>query len=197
MKRLSQNRTIHDTVTKISGHLCKTDSGEHAMLVYNDITSFRDIYSSHCKKALQSPSSSVMILSHYEIKSLVIQALKEVELNVEGHENDSSLVLMDASEILSKSENIVDFLRYLMTTEISAKTRGKNRLDIIVDMGCFYHLNRLDEITKFEKAISARTENPSTVICCYHNKDFSKLDPQIRENIYSLHGKSFTIVENE
>jgi hypothetical protein len=184
-------------VTKISGYLCKADSGEHAMLVYDNITSFRDIYSTHCKKAFQVQGNSVMILSHYEVKTSVIQALKEVELDVTRHESEGSLILMDASEVLSKSENIDDFLRYLMTTEMSAKKRGKNRLDVIIDMGCFYHLDRLDEVARFEESISARTDNPSTVICCYNSKDFARLDSQTRDKICAVHGKSFEIVENE
>lgn len=158
--------------------------------VVNDIASFRDIYSSHCKKALRAESNSVMILSHYEIKPLVVQALADVELAVEPHERDGSLIIMDASEMLSKSENVIDFLRYLMTAEMSAKRRGKNRLDIIIDMGCFYHLDRLDEIPAFEESISARTDNRSTVICCYHNKDFERLSDQVRKTIHSHHDKS-------
>jgi hypothetical protein len=191
-----QNTTIFDTVTKISGHLCKTDAGEHAMLLYDDVTSFRDIYSSHCKKALQGEGNSVMILSHYEVKASVIQTLKEVELDVENRENDGSLIMIDASEILSKSENIVDFLRYLMTAEMAVKKRGKMRLDIIVDMGCFYHLSRVDEIPRFEESISARTNKESTIICCYNSKDFQRMDEGPREKIRSHHMKSFAIVQD-
>jgi hypothetical protein len=194
---VSENRTIYDNLTKISGHLCKTDPGEHAMLLYDDITSFRDIYSSHCKKALLSVGRSVMILSHYEIKASVIHALKEVELNVERHENDGSLILVDATEMLSRSQNIVDFLRYLLTAEMAAKKRGKKRLDVVLDMGCFYHLNRLEDICVFEKSLSVRTENLSTVICCHNKKDFARLDSRIRENIELHHAMSFVIVENQ
>jgi hypothetical protein len=189
--------TVHDTVTKISGHLCKTDSGEHAMLVYNDITSFRDIYSSHCKKALQAESNSVMILSHYEVKSSVIHALEELELPVKRLEGDGSLIMMDASEMLSKSDKVIDFLRYLMTAEMSAKKRGKKRLDIILDMGCFFHLSRMSEIPAFEQAITARADKQSAVICCYHSKDIAKLDERARESVDLNHVKSFAIVENQ
>jgi hypothetical protein len=191
-----RNATIFDTVTRISGHLCKTNAGEHAMLLYDDVSSFRDIYSSHCKKALQGEGSSVMILSHYEANTSVVQTLKEVELDVEHHKKDGSLIMIDASEILSKSENVVDFLRYLMTAEMAVKKRGKMRLDIVVDMGCFYHLRRADEIPKFEESIAARTNKESTIICCYHSRDFERMDEGLREKIRSGHAKSFAIVKD-
>jgi hypothetical protein len=183
-------------VTKISSHLCKTDLGEHAMLVYDDASSFREIYSSHCKKALASERNSVMILSHYETKPSVIQAIAELELPTELHERNGSLIITDASEILSKSGNIVDFLRYLMTAEMSAKKRGKDRLDIIIDMGCFYHLGRTNDISKYEETISSRKDKQSTIICCYNQKDLARVDSPIREKVLGNHDKSFAIVEN-
>jgi hypothetical protein len=84
-----------------------------------------------------------------------------------------------------------------MTAEMSAKKRGKKRLDIILDMGCFFHLNRMSEIPAFEEAITARADKQSTVICCYHGKDIAKLDERARENVGLNHVKSFAIVENQ
>jgi hypothetical protein len=83
--------------------------------------------------------------------------LKESELPVERYEENGSLTIVDGSGVLSKSDNVIDFMRYLMTTEMAAKKRGKQILEIIIDMGCFYHLERTEQLPKFEESIFART----------------------------------------
>lgn len=99
----------------------------------------------------------MLFLTHYEIKSSIRDTLKESELPVERYEENGSLTIVDGSGVLSKSDNVIDFMRYLMTTEMAAKKRGKQILEIIIDMGCFYHLERTEQLPKFEESIFART----------------------------------------
>jgi hypothetical protein len=63
--------------------------GEHSMIVYADINSLREIYSSHSKRSLQSRNNTVVILYHYENRGSIGNALKEFDIEVDRYEADS------------------------------------------------------------------------------------------------------------
>jgi hypothetical protein len=94
------------------------------MLVYSDLNSLREIYSSHTQRSLQLRNNAIIILYHYETKISVVYALKELDIAVEHHEADRSLIILDANEVIFKP-TFNSFLQYLRTLGTLAKVWQK------------------------------------------------------------------------
>jgi hypothetical protein len=203
---MADSRPIYDDAVSITKLLCEMEFGEHNMLVYQDLNSFRYIYVLHSKKTLISSDRSMLILTHYETETAIRNTLKEYEISAEQHLADRSLIIGDASIILSKSNTINDLVHYIKSIESISEKRGRTKLDIIIDMGCFYHLNKNYQLTEFERSIdnksldntklSVRRSSPcSTILCCYQAKDLGRSGKDQVNFLHKCHSKSFIIIE--
>jgi hypothetical protein len=172
--------------------------GEHNMLVYSDLNSLREIYSSHTKRSLQLRNSAAIILYHYETKVSVVHALKELDIAVERHEADRSLIILDADEVIFKTPTCDGFLQYLKTVETLAIKYGRNGIDVIIDMGVFRHLGKEQELLECERTFNITSRgSKSSILCCYHKKDVEELDATRKEEIHKSHLKSYVVKEQE
>jgi hypothetical protein len=169
--------------------------GEHNMLVYSDLNSLREIYSSHTKRSLQLRNNAVIILYHYETKVSVEYALKELDIGVKLHEADRSLIILDASEIIFKP-TFDSFLQYFQTLGTLVIRSGRNGIDVVIDMGAFRHHGMEQELLEYERTfnITCRSSK-SSILCCYHKKDVEALDATRKEEIYKSHLKNYIVKE--
>ena len=191
---MSDKSLIHEDSLRIAGHVSKMRLGDHNLIMYPDINSLRTIYSSHSKQSLQSQNNAVIILYNYEIKASIVHALEELDIAVQCHEADRSLVILDADEIIFKL-SIDNFLQYLKTLEGLALKCGRNGIDVIIDMGSFRHLGKEQELLECERKFnSVFKDSKSSILCCYHEKDIKTIDVT-QEEIYQFHSKNYIVRE--
>lgn len=164
------------------------------MIVYADINSLREIYSSHSKRSLQSRNNAVVILYHYENRGSIENALKEFDIEVDRYEADRSLIIRDADEVIFRP-TFDSFLQYyLKTLEGLAIKCGKNGTDVIVDMGSFRHFGKEQELVECEKRFNViSADSKSSILCCYHDKDMKALDATRKEEIHKSHLKNYIV----
>jgi len=190
---LSDIKLICEDYYKIADQLCRIDPGEHNMLLYSDRNSLHDVYCTHIKKSLEK-EKSIVILSHYETPMNVKQALNEIDIDVGKHQDDHSLIILDGSGIIYKSGMHI-FFEYLKSLESLAIKAGKHGIEVLVDMGSFYHLDRQQEIVHYENLCNSITLNSkSSMICCYHSQDLAKIS-FLKDQIHRCHSKNFIIKE--
>jgi MEDS: MEthanogen/methylotroph, DcmR Sensory domain len=171
--------------------------GEHNMLVYSDLNSLREIYSSHTQRSLQLRNNAVIILYHYETKISVVHALKELDIAVEHHEADRSLIILDANEVIFKP-TFNSFLQYLKTLGTLAIKSGRNGIDVVIDMGAFRHRGKEQELLEYERTFNITSRgSKSSILCCYHKKDVEVLDATRKEEIHKSHLKNYIVKEQE
>jgi hypothetical protein len=189
----SNKTVIQEDSARVADLLCKMDFGDHNMLIYPDRNTLHDVYCSHIKKSLEKNEKAVVMLSHYENSSSVRYALKEVDILVEKHEADHSLILLDADSVIFKA-SMDTFIQYMKGLEELALKDGKKGIDIVIDMGSFYHMKKGDEILKYEHACNRTTAgSKSSILCCYHVSDLQRVDNESIKEIQSCHSKSFII----
>lgn len=167
------------------------------MLVYADVNSLREIYSSHSKRSLQSRNNAVVILYHYETRCSIGNALKELDIEVDRYEADMSLIIRDADKVIFKP-TFDSFLQYLKTLKGLAIKCGKNGIDVIVDMGSFRHLRKEEELIECEKRFNVIfADSKSSILCCYHDKDMKALDAMRKEEIHKSRLKNYIVKEQQ
>ena len=86
---MSDNKLMHEDSLGISKPITDMQLGDHNMIVYSDFDSLQEIYSSHTKRALELRNNTVIILYHYETKTAVMNALKELNKQSRGMKQTS------------------------------------------------------------------------------------------------------------
>jgi hypothetical protein len=189
---LVRERLVNGNLTTIVEQLSKFEFGEHNILTYPDYDSLRELYARHCKQRLEKGNEIVVILPHYLTPVSIRLAMQELEIDVNKHEQDQTLVIMDAvSTMFNPSPN--DFVEYLQGLEHRARAKNKDGICILADMGAFYHMRKEKEIMQYESSIPQKSSLKSTLLCIYHNHDFERLSKEAREAICKSHLRELSL----
>jgi hypothetical protein len=69
---------------------------EHNMIIYDDLYTLREIYAKFSKRALEKNNEIMLVVTTYETPNIVREMLSEYEINVQKHESNGSLVIIDS-----------------------------------------------------------------------------------------------------
>ena len=148
------NTEITGTSSEIVEQVTTITSGDHTMLIYPNLYSFRDIYSQYCKTALEN-NEIVLLLTYYETIDNVRQTLKEIGLDTEKYEKEKALMIVqDITRTYFGSAE--DFLFFIKILDKQQAKRGKNGISVFADMGVCFHREYNDKkntVVKFERSI--------------------------------------------
>ena len=190
-----KEKLVNDDVITILEQLCAVEFGEHSILIYQELDSFREVYSKYVKKMLDA-NNIVLVLPHYENVECVKQVLSEIEIDVRKHQSEGSLVIMDSVNGLF-GPSVDNFISFLKILQQRVKTTGKGRLAAVVDMGAFYHLRKIGEMIAYEKSIPAKSDTKSSLLCSYHAKDFDRLSAEQKQTLLDHHYRNLLVKDPE
>jgi len=145
---------------------------EHNMIIYEDIYTLREIYCKFSKRALENNNEIMLIVTTYETPDTVRNMLSEYEIDVQRHESDGSLVIIDSVQ----GYQMADFygvLRLIQLLAIRAQKDSKSGIFSIADVGSFFLFGREKELVNYELSIPKTIDISLKAFCCYHKNDFS------------------------
>ena len=97
---------------------------QHNMVVYEDLYTLREIYAKFSKKALQKSNEIMLIVTTYETPDTVRDMLIEYNINVQKHESNGSLFVIDSVQGYQRS-NYYGILRLIQLLAIRAQKISK------------------------------------------------------------------------
>jgi len=77
---------------------------EHSIIVYEDLAAFQEIYCRYTKEALENNNEIVVIASTYEMPQTVRQMISDYGVDVEKHEAERCLHILDSVVAYSASD---------------------------------------------------------------------------------------------
>lgn len=182
------NAEITGTPSEIVEQLTTITSGDHIILIYSDLYSFRDIYSRYCKTALEN-NEIVLLLTYYETIDNVRQILKEIGVDTEKYEKEKALMIVqDITRTYFGSAD--DFLFFLEILDKQQERRGKNGISVFADMGIFFHHQQNDKkniVVEFERSLGSKFGIKLKRFCSYHKKDFDRFEEYQRGDLLEAH----------
>lgn len=190
-----RERLINGNLIAIVDQLQKFEFGEHNILTYHDYDSLRELYARHCKQRLEKDNEIVMLLPHYLTPTSIRFALQELDIDVRRHEDDQTLIIMDAVNAIF-NPTAKDFLSYLSGLENRAKTKKKDGICILADMGAFYHMRQASDLIDYETSIPIKTGLKSTLLCLYHQQDFERLAKNEQDVICESHFRELMLQQD-
>ena len=73
-----------------------------------------------------------------------------------------------------------------------ANKLGKTGVTVISDMGLFFHLNRIEDLIKYEIGLSSSIYDMKVkVLCSYNKTDFERLTEDRKQHLLKHHNKIF------
>jgi hypothetical protein len=179
---------VTGTASEIVKKLATIRYGDHIVLIYPNIYSFRDIYSKYCKTALEN-NELVLLLTYYETIDCVRQTLKEFGIDTEKYEKERSLMIVqDLTRTYFGSAN--DFLFFIKILDKHQERRGKNGISVFADMGVFFHHSQNDKkdlVIEFERSLGSRFDTKLKRFCNYHKNDFDRFEEHEKNDLLKAH----------
>ena len=189
---VSKEKLVDANLESIIQLLCECQYGEHDIVIYPDLDSFREIYAHLTKARINSYNDRVILLPHYETAKSVEQALMELEVRPKEEISKGSLEIIDSYHAFFDPEQ--SFLQVVSATLNDATRAGKSGAVIIADMGSFYHRQAVESLIVHECRIPSRQPgNRSTIFCCYNHRDFEKLTKSQEEKLCENHYRNLFV----
>jgi hypothetical protein len=140
----------------ILAQLNQIESGAHYILIYDDLITFRQIYSYYTKMQLEENNELVLLLPYYETTDTVRCHLRENEhacIDVRKYEKEGSLAIIDSVRAYFCSTSIMTFVERLVK---HAEKLGKDGVTGSADMGAFFQFNnsknKKDSVMEYENS---------------------------------------------
>ena len=165
--------------------------GDHNLILYSDITTLEYIYSNYSKRSLESLNEIVLILPHYQSIADVLNNLTTNGIDTDKCKKEGSIVVVESKKAYYSLTN--EFVGVMIMTKMLL--RRANKLDktgvtVISDMGLFLHLNRIEDLVKYETELSSSIYNMKVKVLCGYNKtDFERLTEDQKQHLLNHHNK--------
>src|SRR5919202_3889134 len=179
-------------------HMNQAEYGAHYMIIYPDLETLRELYSSYVQKQIED-NNVVLVNPFYETTDSVKHTLSEKYndgLNdVSKCEKEGSLIIIDSLEEYFGKEPDMRFKRNLA---YHAKKIGKNGLSILGDMGAYHHKSNHEELVDYELSLPTKYEDGIALkgFCLYHKNDFDRLSEEQKQKLIEHHGKALKIINS-
>lgn len=184
----SMSSEITGTSLEIAERLTTIRSGDHVILIYPNMYSFREIYPRYCKTSLEN-NEIVLLLTYYETVDSIRLALKEIDLDTERYEKERALMIIQA---LTRTYfgSAEDFLFFFKILDKGQEKQGKNGISVIADMGVFFHHlqnNEKNSVIEFERSLGSKFDIRLKRFCSYHKGDFDRFEENEKRNLLEAH----------
>ena len=182
---------------EISEELRNSSLGTHALVLYPDLLTLKELYSFYARSAL-GDSEIFLFLPYLETVANVKRVLSEDSANIDvrKYEKEQSLLIMDSLKgYFGLQEGLMPFL---IQTADFAKKSGKRILSVLSDMGSFFYYDKKDDLLQYEMALPSKYENINLKgFCTYHLRDFdNRLSERERRVLIKHHGKTLILLSS-
>jgi MEDS: MEthanogen/methylotroph, DcmR Sensory domain len=165
--------------------------GEHNIVLYSDVSTLPYLYSHYSKRSSESSNEIVLILPHYQSITDVLHILKNSDIDFDRTKKEGSIVVVESKKAYY---SLIDqFVGIMIMVEMllqRAKKLNKMGITVISDMGLFFHLDRLDDLIKWETELSSSIYAKKVrILCNFSQTDFGRLNEKQRQHLLESHSK--------
>jgi MEDS: MEthanogen/methylotroph, DcmR Sensory domain len=188
-------KMLHGNSLEITEMMAKEkliEPGNHNLLIYDDLKTLREIYS-HYSRALLPENEIVMIGTQYDAIGNLKNTLRLSGVDVERYLNQGTLFIVDAQQGYQDDVDSRGLWKLAMSLLSRAKKEDRQGVTWFGDPGSFFSFDKIEELIQYELWCSQKYEDTMKTVCCYHSKDFEKLDETQKQTLFDHHSKSISI----
>jgi MEDS: MEthanogen/methylotroph, DcmR Sensory domain len=170
--------------------ITQTKYGDHNLILYSDLATLEYTYLNYIKRSLESLNEIILVLPHYHCVADVINSITNTSIDIDKYKKEGSLVVVQSKKAYYSLTH--EFVGVMIMTKMliqRADKLGKAGVTVISDMGLFFNLNKIDDLTKYETELSSSICNTKAkVLCCYSKSDFELfIEHQRQQNLLKAH----------
>jgi hypothetical protein len=163
-----------------------TDSHDHNILVYPDLTTYRKIYSESAKHALDN-NEIVLLVTTYDSFDRIKDSLTQVGISVNNETKERNLIILDA--VKAYQIDMYGAAKFVTTLAKRAEREGKSGVFALTEMGSFFIAERIASLVKYEHSLPKKWDLNFKSACTYHKDDLASLSREQQEIILSAHNR--------
>jgi MEDS: MEthanogen/methylotroph, DcmR Sensory domain len=190
---IMENDSFKENKNHTLAKITQSKFGDHDFILYSDITTLPYIYSNYSKSSLESLNEIVLILPHYHLVADVINNLTSNGIDMEKCKREGSIIIIESKKGYYSLTD--EFIGVMIMTKMllrRANKLGKTGVTVISDMGLFFHLNRIEDLIKYEIGLSSSIYDMKVkVLCSYNKTDFERLTEDRKQHLLKYHNKIF------
>jgi MEDS: MEthanogen/methylotroph, DcmR Sensory domain len=178
-------------IAEMMGEKRLIESGSHNLLVYDNLRTFREIYSEYSRAVL--PQNEIVVIgTQYEPPTNVKNNLRLNGIDVERYLNQGTLFIVDAQHgyQYAGSQGMWKFARSLLSR---AKKEDRQGVTWFGDAGSFFSFEKIEELMQYELSLPEKYEDIVRTVCSYHLNDFEKLTETQQHTLFDHHFKSILV----
>lgn len=159
-------------VSSLIEDIRRSDFQEHNLLIYPDLSTFRQIYSECTKQALDN-NEIVFLVTTYDSFDRIEDTLRSKGISVDNEKKYGNLIIVDAVKAY-----LVDTYGAIKLGESlvrRAARDGKSGVFNLSDLGSFFLSERIDSLIEYERSIPKKMDFKLKAICSYHKCNFGTL----------------------
>jgi DcmR-like sensory protein len=161
---------------------------EHNMLVYPDLDTFTETYCMYAKIHLQPKHNEiVLIVTQYQTIEKVRENLREFGIDVDKHEKDGSLIIIDSVEGYQSDKDHTGVFKLAQSLVLRAEKEGKGGVCVFGDVGSFFMYDRITELLQYELSIPRKPPIKLKAFCSYHAGDYGRLTEEQKGTLAKNH----------
>ena len=173
------------TVKDVLALLDSKRAGNHAMVVYQDLNLYREVYCSYTKSRLES-GEAVILLPYFETIDSVLHYLKEYGIDVDSYRKGTMLIILDSVAQFFGTDP--DFVGYLSLMDRRAREQGSGSINVVADITAFHHFEDVEGMLEYERRMQQALKGMRvSMICCYHEGNFERLPGVLQQNVAECH----------
>jgi MEDS: MEthanogen/methylotroph, DcmR Sensory domain len=177
--------------------ITQTKYGDHNLILYSDLATLEYTYLNYIKRSLESLNEIILVLPHYHCVADVINSITNTSIDIDKYKKEGSLVVVQSKKAYYSLTH--EFVGVMIMTKMliqRADKLGKAGVTVISDMGLFFNLNKIDDLTKYETELSSSICNTKAkVLCCYSKSDFELfIEHQRQQNLLKAHNNKIIIL---
>ena len=188
-----ENGSFKENKNHTLAKITQSKFGDHDFILYSDITTLPYIYSNYSKRSLESLNEIVLILPYYHLVADVLNKLTNNGIDMEKCKREGSIIIIESKKgYYSLTDEFVGVMIMTKMLLRRANKLGKTGVTVISDMGLFFHLNRIEDLIKYEIGLSSSIYDMKVkVLCSYNKTDFERLTEDRKQHLLKHHNKIF------
>jgi hypothetical protein len=173
------------TEDDITEQLLRVPAGNHCLVLYSNIETLRNIYSSYAKRQIEEcPDSVLLLLSYYDTTDNVRNNLSHKGIRVKELERNGSVIILDIAKTIDNPYfEVLDVERLRELAKKLVDQFEDKTVVIIADMSVFHHIKRASRLLEYEKDLHKDLKvDRWKEICLYHRNDFKAMFTEEESN---------------
>jgi hypothetical protein len=190
----SKKMVLHGSFEEIAKTMIEKkliEPGSHNLLIYDDLNTFREIYSQY-SRAFLPQNEIILIATQYDSIDEVNNTLRLAGADVERYLNQGTLFVIDAQQGYQDTDTRATW-KLAMSLLSRVKKDGRRGVSWFGDLGSFFSFEKIEELMQYELWCPQKYKDMMKTVCCYHLRDFEKLTEAQQQLLFDHHFKSIFI----